>query len=151
MTSVILSTTTRLLLPLLLLFSFFLLLRGHNDPGGGFEAGLIASAAFSLYALAYDTERAQESLYVNTRTLIALGLLLALTSAVLPLLGGEPLMTALWLEQELPVVHKIGTPLLFDIGVYLVVVGVTLTIVFTLAERDEELEAIEEEIGSWKQ
>ena len=139
MNSVILSTATRLLLPLLLLFSFFLLLRGHNEPGGGFEAGLVAAAAVTLYALAYRADKARETLHINTRLLVGAGLLLAVSSGLLPLLEGQPFMTALWLKQPLPLLGKIGTPVTFDIGVFLVVIGVPLTILFTLAELDEQL------------
>ncbi len=71
--SLILSTATRYLLPLLLLFSLFLLLRGHNEPGGGFVGGLVAVAAFALYALAAGTQEARSLLRVDTRTLMAVG------------------------------------------------------------------------------
>ncbi len=66
MTSLILSTATRYMLPLLLLFSIFLLLRGHNEPGGGFVGGLVAAAAFALYAIAFDVATARRTLGVET-------------------------------------------------------------------------------------
>ena len=134
MTSLILSTATRYMLPLLLLFSLFLLLRGHNEPGGGFVGGLVAAAAFALYAIAYDVATARRTLGIDSRTLIGLGLLVALTSGVIGLVAGQPFMTGLWSEYAVPLLGKVGTPLLFDIGVYLVVIGVTLTIIFGLAE-----------------
>ncbi len=133
--SLILSTATRYLLPLLLLFSFFLLLRGHNEPGGGFVGGLVAAAAFALYALAMDVKAAREILKVDPRVLIAVGVLTAASSGVLSLLTGKPFLTALWLKQPLPVLGKVGTPLLFDVGVYLLVLGVTLMIIFALVEE----------------
>ena len=136
MKSIILSTATRYLLPLLLLLSIFLLLRGHNDPGGGFAGGLAAAAAFSLYAIAHSVKEAREALHFQPRTLIALGLLIGLVSALLPALNGLPLMTGIWSDQALPVIGKMGTPFLFDIGVYLVVIGVTLLIIFSLAEEE---------------
>ncbi len=135
MKSVILSTATRYLLPLLLLFSIFALLRGHNEPGGGFVGGLVASAAFTLFALAHDVERARAILPLNPRLLIAAGLLIAVTSGLIGMLFGEPFMTTAWDSREIPVVGKMGTPLLFDIGVYLAVMGVALTIIFSLAEE----------------
>lgn len=138
MQSMILSTATRLLLPLMLLFSLFLLLRGHNEPGGGFEAGLIAAAAFALYAIAYGVKMATESLHLNTLTLIGIGLLVSVLSAILPLFLGEPFFTILWYPYELPVIGKFGTGFTFDVGVYLVVIGVTLTIIYTMAEKEEE-------------
>ena len=135
MTSMILSTATSYLLPLLLLFSVFLLLRGHNDPGGGFVGGLVVAAAFSLYAIAHDVARARRALGVDPRTLIGIGLLVALVSGVITLAAGQPFMTGLWSEYSLPLLGKLGTPLLFDTGVYLVVTGVTLTIIFAMAEE----------------
>lgn len=133
MYSLILSTANRFLLPLLLLFSIFLFLRGHNEPGGGFVGGLVAAAAYSLYAIAFGTKEAFRLLGTHSRNLISIGLLIAFGSVVAPLFTGQPLMKALWFG-ELPVLGKLGTPLLFDFGVYLVVLGVSLTIIFSLAE-----------------
>jgi multicomponent Na+:H+ antiporter subunit B len=134
MYSVILATTTRFLLPLILLFSVFLLLRGHNMPGGGFVGGLVAATGFALHALAHDVSAARRVLRVDPKRLLSFGLLVAVASGCLGAAIGEPFMTALWLPQALPVLGKFGTPVLFDLGVYLVVCGVALTIVFTLME-----------------
>lgn len=136
MTTVILATGTRYILPLMLLFSVFLLLRGHNDPGGGFVGGLVAASAFALYALAYNVEQARASLRVEPRRLIGFGLLLIIISGVLGLLNNQPFLTGLWLETPVPVLGKLGTPVLFDVGVYFGVIGVTLTIIFSLAESE---------------
>lgn len=136
MDSLVLRTATRYLLPLLLLFSVFVLLRGHNEPGGGFVGGLVAASAFALYALAFGVEHAQQLLSVSPRRLIGLGLLIAVLSGLVGVLVGDPFMTAQWEERPLPVVGKLGTPLLFDIGVYLTVIGVVLTIIFALAEEE---------------
>jgi multicomponent Na+:H+ antiporter subunit B len=137
MTSFILLTTARLLLPLLLMFSVFLLLRGHNEPGGGFVAGLVAAAAWVLYALASDTQQASRALRLDPRALIGWGLLAAVAGGLLGLLFGQPFLAAWWTEVSLPggATLKLGTPLLFDLGVSLTVLGVTLTIVFALAEE----------------
>jgi multicomponent Na+:H+ antiporter subunit B len=133
--SVILATGTRYILPVVLLLSAFLLIRGHNEPGGGFVGGLAASAAFVLFALSFGVRRTRDVLSVDPRLLIGIGLLVATLSGLLPLLLGMPFLTGLWYPGEVPAIHKIGTPLLFDVGVYLVVIGVVLTIVFTLAEE----------------
>ncbi len=137
MTSFILLTTARLLLPLLLMFSVFLFLRGHNEPGGGFVAGLVAAIAWVLYALASDTAQAYQALRIEPRALIGWGLLAALVSGLPGLLLGQPFLTAQWMELALPGggTLELGTPLLFDLGVYLTVVGVTLTSVFALSEE----------------
>lgn len=135
MPSLILSVAVRSLLPLLLLFSVFLLIRGHNEPGGGFVGGLVAAAAFALYAIAEGVAKVRQTLRVDPRVLIGAGLFVALSSGLLSLLQGQPFMTGLWHKQAVPVLGKLGTPVLFDTGVYLVVVGIILTIILTLAEE----------------
>lgn len=134
MGSLILSMATRYLLPLLLLFSVFLLIRGHNEPGGGFVGGLVSAAAFALYAIAYGVATARQTLGLDPRRLIGLGLLLAVSSGIIALVVGQPFLTGLWVPQPVPVLGKIGTPLLFDVGVYLAVIGVVLLIIFSLME-----------------
>ena len=137
MNSLILRTATRFLLTLLLLFSIFMLLRGHNEPGGGFVGGLVAAAAFALYAIAYDPVAARRAVRIDPRTLISIGLLAAVGSGLLALIRGRPFLTGQWGALRLPGLGSVdlGTPLLFDIGVYLVVLGVTLTIILALAEE----------------
>jgi multicomponent Na+:H+ antiporter subunit B len=134
-TSLILTTAARSLLPLLLLFSVFLLLRGHNYPGGGFIGGLVAAAAYSLYALAYGAIATRNALRLNPLAILKVGLLIAVCSGVISLFFGLPYMTGMWTPGSLPVVGKVGTPLLFDVGVYLAVLGVMLTIVLSLLEE----------------
>ncbi|NQD69511.1 Na+/H+ antiporter subunit B [Sphingobacterium shayense] len=133
MKSAILQTATRYLLPILLLFSFFLLLRGHYYPGGGFVGGLVASIAFVLHSFANGTEATMKILRYKPLSLIPIGLGIAAISVVLPLLFGLPAMTGLWFEEPIPVIGMIGTALFFDLGVYFVVIGVVLTILFTIA------------------
>lgn len=137
--SSILATAVRYLLPLQLLFAFFVLARGHNEPGGGFIAGLVVAAAFALYAIAEDVDAARAILRYSPRSFIAVGLLVALGSTLPAILTGQPLMTGLWSSAEIPVIGKLGTPFLFDIGVFLAVVGVTLLIIFSLMETDPML------------
>lgn len=132
--SLILPIASRYLLPLLLIFSFFLLIRGHNEIGGGFVGGLVASAALMLYAIAVSPKELGEKLPVRPVFIAALGLLLAAISTIIPLFFGKPFLTGIWLKEPVAVLGKIGTPLLFDTGVYLVVVGVVLWIMLTLAE-----------------
>ena len=136
MDSLILRSAARLLLPLLLLFSIFLLLRGHNEPGGGFSAGLVAAAAFALLTIATDVPTTRRTLRMSPRIFIGAGLLVATASGAVGLIGGGAFLTGLWAELPLPggVKLAVGTPLLFDVGVYLVVIGVVLTIVLSLME-----------------
>ncbi len=132
--SVILATGARYILPLMLLFAFFILLRGHNEPGGGFIGGLVVACGFSLFALAYSVADARQILRVDPIQLIGWGLLIALVSGLFSLLLGSPFMTGLWPDFVIPAIGKVGTPTIFDVGVFLVVIGVILNVVFSLAE-----------------
>ncbi|MCS3902921.1 multicomponent Na+:H+ antiporter subunit B [Methylohalomonas lacus] len=140
MGSLILRTAARFLLPLLLLFSLFMLLRGHDEPGGGFIAGLIAAVAFALYLFAFDAARTRQLLGVDPRLLLGLGLLAATVSGLPSILLGEAFFTAIWWPIDVPGFGevKLSTPLLFDIGVYLLVLGAIMTIVLALDEAEEE-------------
>lgn len=134
--SPLLSITSNLLLPLLIVFSVYLLLRGHNEPGGGFVGGLVAASAFTLYAIANGVEVAREKLRFDPRRIILTGLAVMLASGLVSFALGEPFLTGLWFETPLPVVGKIGTPLIFDIGVYLLVTGIALSIILSLSEDE---------------
>lgn len=132
MKSPILETASRYLLSILLVFAVFLLLRGHNAPGGGFAGGLVAGAAFTLHAGAFDARRAQRALVLRPPSLLAGGLATMLAAALVPLLQGLAPMTGLWTTIPVPgsdPVH-LGTPLLFDVGVFLTVLGTVTTITF---------------------
>ncbi len=136
MFSVILTTATRYLIPLMLIFSFFLLLRGHNEPGGGFVGGLVAAAAYSLYAIANGVDKANKLLGADPLKLIAAGLFIAMIAGMIGVFAGGSFMEGFWLDQKIPVIGKLGTPIIFDIGVYFVVMGISLKIIFSLAEED---------------
>ncbi len=136
MNSVILRTATQLLITVLLLLSVFLLLRGHDLPGGGFIGGLVAASALALYAIANGLAAASRLLRVRPQALIGVGLALGVGAGFLALLAGEGYLTGQWwigsfAGQEV----KVSSPLVFDVGVYLVVLGVVLTMVFALEER----------------
>ena len=135
MTSSILQTAARLLMPLLLLFAVFLLLRGHNQPGGGFVGGLVVASSFVLYSITFGVDAARRALLIKPSTLLGSGLLVALASGIPGVIDGRPFMSALWTTFGTgSAAVAVGTPLIFDIGVFLAVIGVVLTIVFTLAE-----------------
>jgi multicomponent Na+:H+ antiporter subunit B len=133
-TSPILSAAARALAPLVLVFSVFALLRGHNEPGGGFVGGLLAAAAFALWALAFGVGAARAKLRAEPLALVAAGLGVALASGLAGPAAGLPFLGALWPGFALPVLGKLGTPVIFDVGVYLAVLGVTLTVFFSLME-----------------
>lgn len=138
MNSLILSTATRLLVALMLLFSVYMLLRGHNDPGGGFIGGLLAGIGFALYAIAHGTAAARRALRFEPQAIAMVGLGIALLAGLWGAVFGDPLFTGQWWfiggsdgGKGLP----ISSVLVFDIGVYLVVVGAVLTLVLGLEEE----------------
>ena len=132
--SLILRTAAKLLVPLMILFSIFLLFRGHDESGGGFIGGLVAASAFALYAAAYGTEASRRALRASPLELMSVGVGLAILSGFFGPLFGQGVLTGLWVDLPLPgegYLH-IGTPILFDIGVFLLVVGTALTIIYEL-------------------
>ena len=137
MSSLILRTIARAMMPILMLFSFFLLLRGHNLPGGGFAGGLVGAAAIVLQLVAYDAATTRRILEVDPWVLLPIGLGLALLSGLASLAWGQPFMTSRFVHLTLPFggVLDLGLPTAFDLGVYLVVLGVVLLIVLSLAEE----------------
>jgi len=140
MNPVILRISARYLVPILLTVSLVLLLRGHNAPGGGFSGGLLAASAFALYTLAFGSGQARKLLRFDPRTLIASGVLIALASGLPALFVGEAYLSSFWVVPTLPLIGALpfGTPLVFDVGVFITVIGFTLTIMFVLYEYDEE-------------
>jgi multisubunit Na+/H+ antiporter MnhB subunit len=143
--SPIFRTVAVMLFFLINIFAVYLLWRGHNLPGGGFIAGVGTGLSFILLALAFGVERAQQVLRVDPVRIAAVGLAIAFATAVIPVLLGEPLLKHWnWKLLDLPVVGDLalGTPLVFDVGVFLVVVGVTCKLVFVLARSVDGLGAL---------
>jgi len=138
MDSMLLRAAARIIVPLQLLLSLFLLVRGHNEPGGGFVGGLMAACAITLHGIAHGMPAGRRMLRVAPQFLIGLGLLAAAVSGLPGMLAGDPFLTGLW-GGSLPTFVagdlKFGTPLLFDVGVYLVVAGVATLMIFSVAEE----------------
>ncbi|MFN7133001.1 MAG: MnhB domain-containing protein, partial [Myxococcales bacterium] len=130
-------TLTRVGKSLLLSFAVFVLLQGHHEPGGGFVAGLLVAGAFVLHVIGFGTESTRRALKLEPRTWMAVGLLLALASSAWPLLVGRPYFKSGWVEiSPFERAHvALGSPFLFDVGVFMVVVGTVLGIVLSLAEE----------------
>ena len=137
MRSLILRTSAWLMIPVLLLFSIFLLLRGHNEPGGGFVGGLVAASAVLLQMIASGPGEVRRLIPFDVKLLLPAGLLIALLSGLPALLSGQPFLTGVWVT--LPVLGglKLGTPVIFDVGVYLVVLGITVQIILSMAEEEQ--------------
>jgi multicomponent Na+:H+ antiporter subunit A len=143
--SIIFEVVTRLVFHSMIIFSLYLLLAGHNFPGGGFAGGLTAGLALTIRYLAGGRFELREATPISAGTLLGIGLATAAASGVVPLLlGGQVFQTAI-IELWLPVFGdiKFVTSTIFDIGVYIVVVGLVLDVLRSLgAEIDENVEAL---------
>lgn len=114
-----------------------MLLRGHNQPGGGFIGGLIAALSFILIALASGPQVARKAMTFSEKTYIALGLAIATFSGILGFFAHKPFLSASWGTLKIPLLGELalGTPLLFDIGVFLVVIGMITMVLLALIEE----------------
>lgn len=136
MSTLIVRATTRVLTPGVLALSLVLLVRGHDEPGGGFIGGLVAGAAIVLEYVTNGPERIRRFPPVRSTVLLAVGILLALGYGLAGLVFGAAFLEgAIW-EPEVPLVGgvKVAASLVFDAGVYLVVLGVVAAYVRMLAE-----------------
>jgi multicomponent Na+:H+ antiporter subunit B len=138
MRSFLLSKVAQLLLPITIVFSLYLLIRGHNAPGGGFAAGLVASLALVIQAFAFGFRWIHDQLRAMLRPAFWLGLVIVLVTGLLPTLTGEPFLTHHHLELGLGAARlSLSTTLLFDVGVYVVVVGTTSVVLSRMAGGGE--------------
>lgn len=129
--NVIMRTMTQMVFFIIFLFSIHIFLAGHFAPGGGFVGGLLMSCAIVLLLITFDLKTVQTLLPINYMTLTAIGLALALLTACISAFAGEAFFTHYFDYFTLPLLGKteLHTAMLFDTGVYLVVVGVTMIII----------------------
>ncbi len=133
-----LEQAARLVFPAALVGSIYLLFAGHNQPGGGFVGGLVAGSAIALSYLAGGIEAVRGISRFQPWTILGAGLLLATSAALSPLLTGDPVMTALAWDAHPPLLGhvRLSTTLLFDIGVYLVVIGLVFMVFEAFADEE---------------
>ncbi|MCW3813391.1 Na+/H+ antiporter subunit A [Micromonospora sp. DR5-3] len=142
--SIVFEVVTRLIFHTVVLFSLFLLFSGHNAPGGGFAGGLVASLALALRYLAGGRYELAEAAPIGAGTVLGAGLAVSVGGGVLSLLVTGAVLHSVKVNLWLPVVGHchLVTSLFFDIGVYLIVVGLVLDILRSLgAEVDRHIEA----------
>ncbi len=123
---VILESATSFITFVIFLFAVYLFFAGHYTPGGGFIGGLVTASALVLILLAYDIKTLRRILPFDYKWITALGMLIAVLTASGALVFNVPLFGK----------TSLHTAMLFDLGVYLVVVGVTMTIIQTIGESD---------------
>ncbi|BBY44498.1 monovalent cation/H+ antiporter subunit A [Mycolicibacterium celeriflavum] len=140
--SLILEVATRLVFPLIMVLSAYFFFAGHNTPGGGFAGGLTAGLALVLRYLAGGRYELGETLPLDAGKILGAGLCLSAGTAFASLLVGAPALSSALIEVEVPVLGtvKFVTALFFDLGVYLIVVGLVLDVLRSLGARiDVEL------------
>lgn len=159
MNSIILQTVARVALYVLLILAAFLLFAGHNAPGGGFIAGLLAAAAFILQMLAFDLEYVAKLFPVNPLGVVATGLILAAGVGFVPMLLGYPFLTSAFTTITVPIIGRgeLTSVFFFDLGVFFVVVGAMMTVIKEMASDnsyhsrvDEMREVVKEDSELWK-
>ncbi|MEZ4693180.1 MAG: monovalent cation/H+ antiporter subunit A [Aliarcobacter sp.] len=141
-------TVTRLVLPLMLMVSVYIFLRGHNLPGGGFIAGLIAAVALIVQYLANGIEWTKAKLKFEKESLIAYGLLVATLTGLVSTFLGYPFLTSTFSHLHWPVVgeFEVASAIAFDLGVFLVVVGSTVLILVQLGQLSKNSHSFSEKI-----
>lgn len=138
MRTLIFRTTAPYLTSLMLLFSVFVLLRGHNEPGGGFIGGLIAVAAFAIQGIAFGVPEARRAMRFHPMAISGFGLFLSAISGIVSIVFQVPFLSGLWWSPSLfGMTVDLSTVMLFDIGVYLVVVGSLTSVALSLEEREK--------------
>ncbi|MFT3853816.1 MAG: MnhB domain-containing protein [Ilumatobacteraceae bacterium] len=132
-----LEQSARLLFHAALVGSIYLLFSGHNQPGGGFVGGLVAGSAITLRYLAGGIDAVRGISRFQPWTILGAGVAIAAATALLPLLRGEPVMTALAWDLDLPALGHLrpSTTLAFDIGVYFAVVGLVFMVFEAFADE----------------
>lgn len=125
-----LQTISQLVLPLALMVSMYIFLRGHNLPGGGFIAGLVTAAAMILQYMANGVDWVKYRFNYNYQSIAAMGVLIATLTGIGSWVFGANFLTSWFTYLDWPLVGKfeIATAILFDLGVYLTVIGATLMI-----------------------
>lgn len=138
MNSTILKLASGYIRGLMLIFAVIMLIRGHNYPGGGFIGGLIAGLSMVYKVYAFDFYTARKELKITPMHYLTIGLSCVLLSAIPSVFSGLDFMTGVWWTIGPGGIEiKIGTPFIFDIGVFFVVIGVVLLFMFSLNTEDK--------------
>lgn len=136
MRTIILQAAIQVLIPIFFIYSLYLLFRGHDSPGGGFIGALVISIGLVFHMMAFGVSKTKEIYRIDTMRFTVIGLFLAFIGATLSMfLGGNGFFHALWTDIKIPGVGTLSSVLLFDIGVYIAVVGAVLKIAFTIFEE----------------
>lgn len=132
----IMETAAKVLVFIIVTFSIYILFAGHHNPGGGFIGGLITASALTLLYVVFDVKTVQEIIPIDFKIVGAIGVLMTLATGIGAVVLDAPFLTQAYRYENLPLLGKtgIGTALVFDLGVYMAVVGTTMTIIRSIGE-----------------
>lgn len=133
---VILRTVVQVVVFIILTFAIYLFFAGHYSPGGGFVAGLVLATAVLLLYLTFDANTVKKGLPVDFKVVAAIGVFLAIMTAILPVFFGQPFLKMSSIAVHFPLIgeKELATVLIFELGVALTVVGVVMTIILSVSE-----------------
>ncbi|MEM9021747.1 MAG: MnhB domain-containing protein [Planctomycetota bacterium] len=146
MSSLILRTANQFIVPVTLLFAAYMALKGHNLPGGGFIGGLIAAVSLVLYRMSHGRAAMSRIMPFHPRVMVAAGLAIATLTGVVALCFGKPMLYSEVIYIDLPYTDATADPFyipsafFFDVGVMLVVVGISVGMIVRLGEEIEEVD-----------
>jgi multicomponent Na+:H+ antiporter subunit B len=132
--SIIFQIGMKTILPVLLMGSFLIFWRGHHLPGGGFIGGLLAGAVLATHSFCFGVQKTLRTIRIHPLSFIFIGLFFALLSGVLSFIVGDLPFTGLW--TSIPLIGSLGTPILFDLGVYLLVIGFVVVFITQVLQED---------------
>ncbi|MEM1108386.1 MAG: MnhB domain-containing protein [Planctomycetota bacterium] len=138
MSSILVRTAIKLIFPLVLIFAAYTALKGHNEPGGGFIGGLMGAVAVLLFRMTNGRDALVKLMPFHPRLLVSAGLGIAFITAVVPLLFGRPMLTSLVIDElSIGMGQKIhfASAVFFDVGVLMVVIGVSVGMIQRLNEE----------------
>jgi multicomponent Na+:H+ antiporter subunit B len=131
-----LHTITRIVSFIVISFSVYLFFAGHNAPGGGFIGGLMMAGALILLYVSFDLATIKKVLPFDYTFIIGLGLLIAILTGLNSMIFGDAFLTQYFDYYQIPFIGEVEltTALPFDLGIYLVVIAITLLTILTIAE-----------------
>jgi len=132
MRTIILQGAIKVLIPVFFVYSLYLLFRGHDRPGGGFIGALVISIGLIFHMIAFGVYETQRIYRIDTTKLTSIGLLVGFVGATLAWFVGRDFFVALWSSITIPGIGTLSSVMLFDVGVYLTVIGAILKIAFTI-------------------
>ncbi|HEY2494024.1 MAG TPA: Na(+)/H(+) antiporter subunit B [Paenibacillus sp.] len=138
-TDVFLQTSTKILVFIIMTFSIYILFAGHHNPGGGFIGGLITASALVLLYITFDLQTVRDIIPVDFNQLAATGVIVSVLTGTASFLFDVPFLTQTFTYVDLPLLGKteLASAVIFDLGVYMTVIGTTMTIITSISEDEK--------------